>query len=721
MAESVSAIPQRYRRAGPTDLEEKPRPKAPSSGPVCPAPSWPLDCATVSWAIGRRGAWLPLALGTLGLLALYAAPLRTRFLNDDYLFLEQARSRPLAQTLFHPGVLENYWRPLSRQIYFAVLAPVADGNALAFHLVNALLFAAALVLLWDLLRAFLPLAGALAGATWFALLPLQRVVLVWISCSQDLLALVGALGGLALFRRRRTLLALAAFLAALASKEAALPLPGALFAWVLLVERGSWKEAARRTAPFAAVALAWTGASLAVTHGFPRTTRFTPADFLAGFVHLVQSLLGLDAPAGLGESLARNGPPLLPLVLLAPLALWYARGAAGDRSAPHAGLDSAPTPSRTLAFAGVWLLAFGLVTGPVAASWSSYYYALAAVGGAMIVGLLLRRGDRWTWLVFVAALLWLHAGTTGVRAYTPREDRWAWTSHLTSSYFERAAALSDTLARQLVRLEPAPAAGTRFFFATLPPGAGFQMGNGALIRQLYGDATLQSWFYSQFSESTAADRPCRFLYWDGARLAELYPRERGAFFQVGTDLLLLGRPAGAVHAFRRGLAEGGDRMDHLYWLGWAWMFIGRRDGAERAWQAFGAFDDSLRARAHLRAAHNALVDGDTLEARRNLIRSIEYAIGRPEAHAVLGELLMASRPKYGALELGVASWLNPRDWMARRGLVLALAGANLDDRAREELAALQAIDPEWRSDSAVVQTWRRLERGARGERSTVRY
>src|SRR5437867_13356659 len=122
---------------------------------------------------------------------LYAGPLGTRFLNDDYLFLEEARTRPLGDTLTRLGALGNYYRPLSRQIYFHLLAPVAGGLPLVFHLVNGALFLAALALLADLLLALLPPAGALAGTITFALLPLQRVILTWVSCSQVLMALVG--------------------------------------------------------------------------------------------------------------------------------------------------------------------------------------------------------------------------------------------------------------------------------------------------------------------------------------------------------------------------------------------------------------------------------------------------------------------------------------------------------------------------------------------------
>src|SRR5207245_5886125 len=67
---------------------------------------------------------------------LYAGPLETGFLNDDCLFLEQARSQPVLRALAHPGAIGNYYRPLSRQLYFAALAPAGDGRPWVFHAAN---------------------------------------------------------------------------------------------------------------------------------------------------------------------------------------------------------------------------------------------------------------------------------------------------------------------------------------------------------------------------------------------------------------------------------------------------------------------------------------------------------------------------------------------------------------------------------------------------------
>jgi hypothetical protein len=670
----------------------------------------------------KRFAWWPaFLLVAIGLGTLYGGALRTGFLNDDYLFLEEARSHPVMESLTRLGALGNYYRPLSRQLYFAALTPLSGGSPLVFHLVNAVAFALALALLVDLLLAFLPLSGALAGALYFALLPLQRVNLIWISCSQDLFALVLTLAAIALFRRGRDRWACLAYLGSLASKEVAFPLPVVLAVWVSR-PRSAGGEAvvppapraiARRMTPFAITAALWLAVTAAVRARHPSTAAFfhwAPGNFLAALVHEVQSLLGLDHPAGMARSLAENTPPLLPCAALGALVLWLTP----HRLPPVAGSGVPPTDGRAAlgapAFAALWLVAYGLPIGPVAHVWSGYYYTLAAVGGALVVGLLLRRIDRWGWLGLVVGLLWWHAGGSGTRAFAVSDRPWGWTSHLTAFYFQRGAALSDTLRRELRHLEPTPPRGTRFFFATLPSWAGFQSGNGPLIRDLYRDPTLASFFYSQFSDSTAGDRPCRFLYWDGASFVPLYGRTTEPWFQVGSDLLLFGRPAGAAHAFRRGLAAGEAHLDHLYWLGWAELWRGRRPEAEAAWQAFGARDDPRGYDAEMLAGRDALLGGDTLSARRHLFAAIRSGIGRPEAHGALGELLERQQLKYALLELKVAGFLNPLDLRARRDLFTGLVAVRLDDAARRELAALARLDPGCDSNSTVARARRELDR-----------
>jgi hypothetical protein len=392
--------------------------------------------------------------------------------------------------------------------------------------------------------------------------------------------------------------------------------------------------------------------------------------------------------------------------LVAAAAFWLP-----ERAEPAAADTAAPPriPTRTAAtFALGWLGCFTLPVWPVAHAWSGYYYTLAAVGGALLVTLAAARVGRWAWIGLAGALLWWHAAGVSSPAFALTEDAWSGTSHVTPFYLDRAAGLSRDMRASLARLLPRVGAGTRFFFATLPPWAGFQMGNGPSIRHLYHDDTLESHFYSAFDDSTAGRQLCRFLFWNGVEFERLYGNSSDPYFQVGTDLLLLDKPAGATWAFRRGLESGGERLDHWYWLGWAALWDGRRDIAESAWREWGARDDTSARVIWLRKAKGSLEDGDTLQARRQLVEAVRCGIGHPEAHAMLGLLLERVNAKYALLETKVAAELNPADWLARRDLAAGLVAARLDEPAARELARFQRQRPAWRDDSVAVRIAARL-------------
>jgi len=62
------------------------------------------------------------------------------------------------------------------------------------------------------------------------------------------------------------------------------------------------------------------------------------------------------------------------------------------------------------------------------------------------------------------------------------------------------------------------------------------------------------------------------------------------------------------------------------------------------------------------------------------------------------------------LELEVAAFLKPDDWVARRDLAIALERSGLEDDARLQIAQLASIGYDWRSDSLLVAITRRMER-----------
>jgi hypothetical protein len=60
------------------------------------------------------------------------------------------------------------------------------------------------------------------------------------------------------------------------------------------------------------------------------------------------------------------------------------------------------------------------------------------------------------------------------------------------------------------------------------------------------------------------------------------------------------------------------------------------------------------------------------------------------------------------LELKVATFLNPDDWLSRRALLGALLDAHLEEPARRELEALMSRHPELGSDPVVLRARREL-------------
>ena len=312
--------------------------------------------------------WQAPALVLAGLVVLYAGALGNGFLNDDYLFLEQARRHNLLDALAHPSGLGNFFRPLSRELWFALTGPLLGREPVLFHVALFALFAAALVLLADLLAAFAPARGrliapaALAGVLWYAVLPFQHVNLAWVSCAQDLLALVGALGALALFRRGRFVAALLAYAAATLAKESALPLPGALFVWSWCVDGLRPRRAFARVLPFALAPVPWAAGEFALrahsTSAEPLA--FDVPDLAAAFAHLAQSLAGIEHAAGWLRSWADARPSLPAFALVAAAALWLP-----DRAGAPPPAEPGPPPvpvRRALAFALGWLACFASVT-----------------------------------------------------------------------------------------------------------------------------------------------------------------------------------------------------------------------------------------------------------------------------------------------------------------------------------------------------------------------
>jgi hypothetical protein len=139
----------------------------------------------------------------LGTVVLHAGALRLPFFTDDYLFLDQVRGRSLLGAWMSRDPLQNFWRPVGRQLYFWSVAQLGESPVFA-HALNLLLLLAILILLFLIARRIAGVPAATVAASAIGLHYAAEVPVRWASGSQDLIAVAGALASLWLLHSGRS-------------------------------------------------------------------------------------------------------------------------------------------------------------------------------------------------------------------------------------------------------------------------------------------------------------------------------------------------------------------------------------------------------------------------------------------------------------------------------------------------------------------------------------
>jgi hypothetical protein len=347
--------------------------------PGGPLASWP------TWGV-------PAALA-----AVLAFPALTlSYLFDDYDFLGRGQVFNLRQLLPDPQAL--FWRPLSREAYFGFLYAVAPTNPVVAHMVNALLLAlaAALVALLGT-RLMGRRAGFFAG-TAFACLGAAPALVGWVSCDQDLFAIVFALAALHLELSGRTPLALLATALALLSKETAVALVPAIALIRPLSGRAPARSAVVPAVAYGLLVVVW-GAVHPGIRGL-LTHRFESSDPAVAYLSA--------ARADLAGSMAKVGRTLVNVPIQGAQVAWpveldmvlpFAIGvlALGIWMAWRSGsTDSTANVSvgRILLLAALLTLPAIVVVAGLVKILSPYYAVLAGIGTSLAIGLGLARAPR---------------------------------------------------------------------------------------------------------------------------------------------------------------------------------------------------------------------------------------------------------------------------------------------------------------------------------------
>ncbi len=415
---------------------------------------------------------------------------------DDFDCLYRVRFAP-GLSLFDGYGSAFYWRPLSRQIYFAALAPVMTAHPALIATLHALLLALTTLFLHRALRGSLPGPVAAMAASFPLLMESARMLISWPSNFQDLGAVLFAAVAIQQAAAARLGGTLAALLASLLCKELAAP-AALLLAWVPGPRERSSRL--RWTLAIGALLAAW-GAAYAVVHAHahlawpgpaPGAAASWPARLWWARVNTWHSVFSLPSgDAGL-EPAARG--VLLGLVGVA-IVMFFMRSTARTRLR-----GALPW---TL-WGGAWFI-LGLL--PLAATWpdwSGYRGIFAAIGlGISLTALLAAAHPSLAAVLLVARL--------GMLAVSPGAP-----ARVTVAPQESGALLDFVKLARVQRLVEGTRHALQSRFPTLPPGARvgqhylprmteYAFMGGRALRVWYRDSTLSWVRFEEYSRRPALD------------------------------------------------------------------------------------------------------------------------------------------------------------------------------------------------------------------------
>ena len=328
--------------------------------------------------------------------------LRFSYLSDDYNFLARAQTFGAEQLVPDPS--SAFYRPVSREVYFAFLTLLSPNHPLWGHLINALLLACAVALMTVFVRriggdGLGVLSGLLLAS--FGALP---CLVAWISCSQDVFAMAFIAAALNLELIRCRPLAIVCLVAALLSKETA------IFALPTLVSlrylaTGKRRELVTAALPYIGAVAVWAACHHRIRafllHGFATGEGgYVGTDnpfMLRNSFKTVGTLLNIP-PTGLNTPWTWELTFCLVVALLLVAALLRKELPTEQKDAPGI-IDD-----RRILVVGILLGVLpAILTVASAKHWFPYYYCFSAMGTSILLALPLRR-LRWRSAMIAVAI-----------------------------------------------------------------------------------------------------------------------------------------------------------------------------------------------------------------------------------------------------------------------------------------------------------------------------
>jgi len=609
-----------------------------------------------------RRTWPPLAIVLAAATALHAAIFSEPFFADDYLFLDQVRARPLWDALTSRDPLGNFLRPVGRQLHFWVWSHATRESPLAFHVVNLLVFLAAVALLYEIARRLAGRGPALVAASFLAFHYAADVPLSWASGSQDLLALAFGLCAILLAMQEHVVAAAAAFGVAVLSKETAAAIPILCFVAGRRPSESPF-QTLRRQWPIFAVLAAWALwwlATFASRHGAPEGVS-SPGSLPAAFVHALQVALGLEWSKDNPLPLLAHPWIWIPLVAGALATWWAARDA---------------RPSRRIWIVGATLAVLGAAPViAVASIWSAYFYLLAMAGVALLLGAWV--GSRPAWATAVVLLLGLASANARLTdEFSTAHGPWTRLSHVNRFYLDRAMVRVARYVEQMKAQEPKIPPRSTIFFGNFPSFLGFQAGDGPLVRWAYRDSSVRSYYVSGFDREHVSRGPSYFFVIRNDSLVEIANHD--ALIQDLWYTRFISQDwARAREILEVALPLTTHPQLASYWLAWVRYAQGDTAAAFAMLRPF-RMNPVFGPSSELGVVDQALLAHDTLDAVRILSMAIPRRPLDARLHARMSDILLARVDGgfLGGLEASLTTVLDPHDATAWRRLAVVQIDAN---------------------------------------------
>ena len=279
---------------------------------------------------------------------------------------------------------------------------------------------------------------------------------------------------------------------------------------------------------------------------------------------------------------------------------------------------------------------------------------------------------------------------------------------------ERATSFVERYLGQLRAARPTLPPRSTVFFGGLPAFSSFQAGDGPLLRWAYRDSSLRSYYLMEFTAERYRRGPAFAFVVQHDTLREL-KLDRTELRSFAMTALVSDRPRLALDILELPGALASTDLFAPYWRAWLRWALGDTTAARAELRRAGMTLDAGPT-PEIEESVRLLAAGDTVAARNRMEQAVARHVLDPEAHAMLGGLLVNDHrcETDAAVEAYAATLLAPRvgrNWWllgyvqskamrydeARRSLehFLALGGGDPDEtvQARNLLDWLRARGP----------------------------